>query len=113
VEFILSQDSETAADFSLEGKNQGKITITTNHGSKSRQFPAVVIPELVHEVFPERPWDAKKLRWERRLFYFAFTRAKNIVALVFDKVYRKRNGDLRETDISPCVREIHKRLKET
>jgi len=105
-------DGYTAADFSLEGKKQGKITITTNHSSKGRQFPAVVIPELVYEVFPERPWDKKKLRWERRLFYVAFTRAKNIVALVFGNVYRKRNGDLRETDISPFVREVHKRLKE-
>jgi DNA helicase-2/ATP-dependent DNA helicase PcrA len=105
-------DGYTAADFSLEGKKQGKITITTNHSSKGRQFLAVVIPELVYEVFPERPWDKKKLRWERRLFYVAFTRAKNIVALVFGNVYRKRNGDLRETDISPFVREVHKRLKE-
>ena len=102
----------TAADFSLEGKKQEKITITTNHSSKGRQFAAVVIPELVYEVFPERPWDAKKLRWERRLFYVAFTRAKDVVALVFGNVYRKRNGTLRQTDISPFVREVHKRLKE-
>jgi DNA helicase-2/ATP-dependent DNA helicase PcrA len=102
----------TAADFSLEGRRQGKITLTTNHSSKGRQFSAVVIPELVKEVFPERPWDPKKLRWERRLFYVAFTRAKDVVALIYGKVYRKRNGELRQTDISPFVREVHERLKE-
>ena len=105
-------DGYTAEDFSMEGKKQGKLTLTTNHSSKGRQFGAVVIPELVNEVFPERPWDPKKLRWERRLFYVAFTRAKSVVALVFGNVYRKKNGDLRQTDISPFVREVHKRLKE-
>jgi DNA helicase-2/ATP-dependent DNA helicase PcrA len=105
-------DGYTAEDFSMEGKKQGKITLTTNHSSKGRQFPAIVIPELVNEVFPERPWDLRKLRWERRLFYVAFTRAKAVVALVFGNVYRKRNGDLRQTDISPFAREVHKRLKE-
>jgi DNA helicase-2/ATP-dependent DNA helicase PcrA len=105
-------EAYTAGDFSLEGKKQGKITLTTNHSSKGRQFLAVVIPELINEVFPETPWDARKLRWQRRLFYVAFTRARDIVALVYGNTYRKRNGDLRRTDVSPFAREVFNRLKE-
>ena len=45
----------TVGDFSIEGRKQGKLVVTTHHSSKGRQCAAVVIPELVQEVFPAAP----------------------------------------------------------
>jgi superfamily I DNA/RNA helicase len=101
----------TLRDFSLDGKLIGKIMLTTHHSSKGRQFDAVVIPELVQEVFPAAPWVEKRLKQERRLFYVAFTRAKKIVSLVYGSQYRKRDGSMKRTDVSQFVREVHKRLQ--
>src|SRR6266852_4255776 len=61
----------TIGDFSTEGRKQGKLVVTTHHSSKGRQFEAVVIPELVQEVFPAAPWVERQLKQERRLFYVA------------------------------------------
>ncbi len=96
----------------VKRRAEGKITLTTHHSSKGRQFGAVIIPELVEQVFPSVPWVAEKLRQERRLFYVAFTRAKRTVILVYGKSYRKRNGAVAEAGVSRFVREIHLRLKE-
>jgi DNA helicase II / ATP-dependent DNA helicase PcrA len=103
----------TVRDFALEGRAEGKITLTTHHSSKGRQFGAVVIPELVEQVFPAAAWVPEKLRQERRLFYVAFTRAKRTVILVYGNSYRKRNGAVVESGVSRFVREIHLRLKES
>lgn len=106
-------DGYNVKDFALEGRASGKITLTTHHSSKGRQFGAVIIPELVEQVFPAAPWVAENLRQERRLFYVAFTRAKRTVVLVYGKSYRKRNGTVVESGVSCFVREIHMRLKES
>ena len=103
----------TVRGFGLEGRAEGKITLTTHHSSKGRQFGAVIIPELVEQVFPAAPWVPEKLKQERRLFYVAFTRAKRTVILVYGKSYRKRNGAVVESGVSRFVREIHVRLKES
>ncbi len=103
----------TVRDFSLDGRIQGKITLTTHHSSKGRQFAAVVIPELIQEVFPAAAWIDKRLKQERRLFYVAFTRAKRLVALVYGDTYRKRDGTAKQSGVSQFVKEVHKRLGES
>jgi DNA helicase-2/ATP-dependent DNA helicase PcrA len=108
-----AMDGYTVRDFASEGRAEGKITLTTHHSSKGRQFGAVIIPELVEQVFPAAPWVPEKLRQERRLFYVAFTRARRTVVLVYGKSYRKRNGAVVESGASRFVREIHERLKES
>jgi len=105
-----SLGSYTIGDFSTEGRKQGKLVVTTHHSSKGRQFEAVVIPELVQEVFPAAPWVERQLKQERRLFYVAFTRAKKVVALVHGDQYRKRNNSVKQSGVSQFVLEVHKRL---
>lgn len=100
----------TVSDFSVEGRKQGKLVVTTHHSSKGRQFAAVVIPELVQEVFPAAPWVEKNLKQERRLFYVAFTRAKKLVALVSADKYRKRNNTVKQSGASQFVQEVYQRL---
>jgi superfamily I DNA/RNA helicase len=77
---------------------------------KGRQFEAVVIPELVQEVFPAAPWVERQLKQERRLFYVAFTSAKKVVALVYGDQYRKRNNSVKQSGVSQFVLEVDKRL---
>ena len=105
-----SLGSYTIGDFSTEGRKQGKLVVTTRHSSKGRQFEAVVIPELVQEVFPAAPWVERQLKQERRLFYVAFTRAKKLVALVYGDQYRKRNNSVKQSGVSQFVIEVNKRL---
>ncbi len=105
-----SLGSYTIGDFSTEGRKQGKLVVTTHHSSKGRQFEAVVIPELVQEVFPAAPWVERQLKQERRLFYVAFTRAKKLVALVYGDQYRKRNNSVKQSGVSQFVIEVNKRL---
>jgi len=100
----------TVGDFNIEGRKQGKLVVTTHHSSKGRQFVAVVIPELVQEVFPAVPWVEKNLKQERRLFYVAFTRAKRLVALVYGAKYQKRNNTVKQSGASQFVEEVYKRL---
>jgi len=100
----------TVSDFSIEGRKQEKLVVTTHHSSKGRQFAAVVIPELVQEVFPAAPWVEKNLKQERRLFYVAFTRAKKLVALVYADKYRKRNNTVKQSGASQFVQEVYQRL---
>jgi superfamily I DNA/RNA helicase len=71
---------------------------------------AVVIPELVQEVFPAAPWIERNLKQERRLFYVAFTRAKKVVALVYSDNYRKRNDTVKQSGVSQFVQEVYKRI---
>lgn len=101
----------TVRDFALEGRSEGKLTLTTHHSSKGRQFEAVIIPELVEQVFPAAAWLPERLKQERRLFYVAFTRAKKTVVLVYGKSYRKRSGQVVESGVSMFVKEIYNRLK--
>ena len=49
----------TVGEFASEGRVQGKITFTTHHSSKESHFGAVIIRELVEEVFPAAPWVAE------------------------------------------------------
>ena len=101
----------TVVEFGVAAKRTGKVVLATDHSSKGRQFDAVVIPELVEQVFPAAPWIVERLRQERRLFYVAFTRAKKLVLLVSGESYRKANKQIVKTGESRFVAEIKQRLE--
>lgn len=73
----------------FSGKNEGtgRLTLTTFHSSKGREFDAVILFGLNADVIPN--WRDKKtpkaLKEARRLFYVAVTRPKNILHLVFQE----------------------------
>src|SRR5207248_2952154 len=110
---LTKEKSLTVGDFAKEADTEGRLTVTTHHSSKGRQFAGVIIPELIEEVFPAAPWDAKSLLRERRLFYVAFTRAKRAVVLVFGNEYIKKNKALKSSGASRFCKEIHTKLKES
>ena len=86
------------------------VNILTIHQSKGLQFPIVFIPSLIEKRFPSANM-GKPEKWylpeglidrqryegreddERRLFYVAFTRAKELVVLSFFERYNGRKAN--------------------
>jgi DNA helicase-2/ATP-dependent DNA helicase PcrA len=109
-------------DFSNEGKIKGKVTLTTLHSSKGRQFDAVIMPGLQETIFPYRRWSRRSGNYEeplpkalmddRRLFYVGFTRARKYVFLVYSDIFTNKWNY--EVDLGPSrfVFEVKQRLEE-
>lgn len=110
------------ADFSNEGKIKGKLTLTTLHSSKGRQFDAVIMPGLQETILPARRWSRrlsdyeeptpKALLEDRRLFYVGFTRARKYVFLVYSDVFTNKWGYTVDLGPSRFVFEVQRRLEE-
>jgi DNA helicase-2/ATP-dependent DNA helicase PcrA len=90
-----SQESELGelplSDYANPSRKAGRVVLTTYHGSKGREFSAVILPGLQEQLMPAGRWNRAARRWEltdvdlseqRRLFYVAFTRARTAVVLV-------------------------------
>jgi DNA helicase II / ATP-dependent DNA helicase PcrA len=114
-----------ASNFEIEEQNleEQSVVISTIHGVKGMQYPAVIIPDLVENKLPTRhqkdkfslpkellrgiqsEFDEKELhiQEERRLFYVAITRAKEKLIIT----YAKRYGDNKtDSKISKFLKEI-------
>ena len=108
-------------DFAEDGRARGKVVVTTLHGSKGRQFDAVVIPGLVEGLMPRHTWNRLRRGWDepspvvlredRRLFYVGFTRARHTVHLVYSNGYVNKKGFQTNLGVSRFAREISDRLK--
>ncbi|MGQ9374313.1 ATP-dependent helicase [Acinetobacter tandoii] len=89
-ELIQHTSPDIEKDMSLDlfsGKTEGsgRLTLTTFHSSKGREFEAVIIYGVNNNVIPN--WRDKKtpqtLKEARRLFYVAVTRPKSILHMVY------------------------------
>ena len=89
-ELIQHTSPDIEKDMSLDlfsGKTEGsgRLTLTTFHSSKGREFDAVIIYGVNNNVIPS--WRDKKtpqtLKEARRLFYVAVTRPKSILHMVY------------------------------
>lgn len=73
--------------FSGKTEGTGRLTLTTFHSSKGREFDAVILFGVNNDVIPN--WrdrrTPKASKEARRLFYVAVTRPKTILHLVFQK----------------------------
>lgn len=113
-------------DFAEDGRILGKIVLTTLHSAKGRQFDEVVLPGLVEGVMPPWPWSRARKQAEeptgeplcdaRRKFYVGFTRARNVVHLIYSKGYvhrtSKGRSHPRSYGVSRFAKEIAGRLKQ-
>jgi DNA helicase-2/ATP-dependent DNA helicase PcrA len=115
-------EAYTVGDFANEGRIAGKITVTTLHSSKGRQFDAVIMPGLQESVIPRMDWNrsqrkyvdpaVSRMREDRRLFYVGFTRARKSVFLVFSPSFVNDYGYQVNLGESRFVTEIRRRLGE-
>ena len=60
-------------------REESNIMVMTVHGAKGLEFDHVIIPSLIEGYFPSKRSDVQE---ERRLFYVAITRAKELVYLL-------------------------------
>jgi superfamily I DNA/RNA helicase len=69
----------------------GKITLTTYHSAKGREWDTVILPGLIDGILPKRKrasWQRAfgaptQLGQDRRAFYVGVTRAKDTVVLIY------------------------------
>ena len=85
------------------------VRLMTIHASKGLEFPVVFIVGMDEDVFPSRLSDSTAaLEEERRLFYVAITRAKQLCYLTGAE-NRFKNGSYSTYDSSPFIRDIDPR----
>jgi len=58
--------------------NKNSVTLMTAHASKGLEFPVVFVTGVAEGLFPLPSYSSKEMEEERRLFYVALTRAKDI-----------------------------------
>lgn len=88
--FALDPPSKRIADQSHplidEGEEEGKVTISTVHSAKGLEWHTVFIPHALEGMFPSnRATNIEEMEEERRLFYVAFSRAKEELYITFPR----------------------------
>lgn len=88
-----------------------KVSLMTVHGAKGLEFPVVFVVGCEEGIFPlfSEGVDTKDLEEERRLFFVAMTRAKELLYLT-GSTRRSFPGTLRSLGPSRFLREIPKEL---
>ncbi|MBU1168696.1 MAG: UvrD-helicase domain-containing protein [Proteobacteria bacterium] len=99
------------SDQDLYDWNAEKVSIMTMHASKGLEFKVVFIAGCENGLIPFKtmgrtPTDPEE---ERRLFYVAMTRARDLLYLSFSK-NRTHFGKPQNTELSPFVRDMDRRL---
>lgn len=75
--------------------SRGRVSISTIHGSKGLEWPAVFVPGLIENMLPARfaisSQNEESIDEERRCFYVSTTRAKVLLYLSSYKYYSQYN----------------------
>ncbi|NDV67862.1 ATP-dependent helicase [Dysgonomonas sp. 25] len=100
VSLLTDQDTDKEA-------SEEKVTMMTVHASKGLEFKYVFVVGLEEDLFPSAMAknEMRGLEEERRLFYVAMTRAKEICTLTFAKS-RFRNGQVNPCNPSRFLKDI-------
>lgn len=90
-----------------ENKDADSITLMSVHSAKGLEFRSVFVTGLEEKLFPSfmSLEEAHGVEEERRLFYVAITRAKELLTLTY-AINRYKNGQLRIADPSRFLEEI-------
>jgi DNA helicase-2/ATP-dependent DNA helicase PcrA len=83
------------------------VALMTLHAAKGLEFPVVFIPGVDQDLLPltRKGQGAEALEEERRLFYVAMTRARDLLILTTAR-RRFLFGEVREAQASPFIRDI-------
>ncbi|MGV9368231.1 3'-5' exonuclease [Amycolatopsis sp. NPDC003731] len=98
----------------------GKVTLTTYHSAKGREWDAVILPGLVEGIMPGRRWSTRlrahpepnpdRLAQDRRSFYVGLTRAKRALVLVYGSFWETDWGSKNEYGVSRFARDVLRHL---
>lgn len=116
---IAAEPEVTLREFVAGIKTRDRVVVTTYHGSKGRQFDAVVLMGLQDQLMPRHRWNKTRKVWElsaerlleqRRMFYVAVTRARRQVVLVSSPTWTNDWGYVQSEGPSRFIGEIEHRL---
>lgn len=118
---VLSSAGEepTIGEFALRARAQDRLVLTTYHGSKGREFDAVILPGLQDTLLPRANWDRSQRRYtwretsvaeDRRLFYVGLTRARRAAFLIWSPTWVNDYGYQQSDGRSRFVAEVEARL---
>ncbi|HEV7806503.1 MAG TPA: ATP-dependent helicase [Solirubrobacteraceae bacterium] len=116
---IAAESAVALREFVDGVKARDRVVVTTYHGSKGRQFDAVVLMGLQDQLMPGHKWNptnrawelrASRLREQRRWFYVAVTRARRQVVLVSSPTWTNAWGYVQREGPSRFIGEIEDRL---
>ncbi|HEY9054549.1 MAG TPA: ATP-dependent helicase, partial [Rectinemataceae bacterium] len=105
----IELDRSFQADDSAAGKDA--VNLITMHNTKGLEFPLVIITGLEQGLFPRDDEEGEELEEQRRLFYVAATRAKDLLYLSACR-WRRVRGRIFETSPSAFLAELDPALYE-
>ena len=89
------------------GRGEDRVVLTTVHQAKGMEWPVVILPWLSEGMFPSsKSIDAGGGDEERRLFYVAVTRAKDILYMIAPRQRNTPDGGIFPVEPSRFVAEI-------
>lgn len=95
-------------------EEENRVKIMTMHSSKGLEFKVVFLNSMMEGIIPH--WrafsDVRQLEEERRLFYVAMTRAKNLLVITYPLQIIK-NGQIVSTRTSRFIEEIPEKYVQT
>jgi len=101
----------TNLDLKKNSPASDSITLSTVHQAKGMEWPVVVIPWLSEGMFPSpKAIEEGRDDEERRLFYVAVTRAKDVLAMISPEMRHTPDGGEFPVKKSIFVREIPSEL---
>jgi DNA helicase II / ATP-dependent DNA helicase PcrA len=81
--FSLSDDNDKIDE---DENNGNSVTLLTVHAAKGLEFPYIFVVGMEQGIFPHsRALEERDIDEERRLFYVAITRAKELLTLTYSK----------------------------
>lgn len=88
----LSEVLQEVSLISQEEESSSAVSIMTIHASKGLEFSVVFLPRLEEGILPHEKStkDIQELEEERRLFYVAITRAKDMLYMTYTKERGKK-----------------------
>lgn len=88
----LSEVLQEVSLISQEEESSSAVSIMTIHASKGLEFSVVFLPRLEEGILPHEKStkDIQELEEERRLFYVAITRAKDLLYMTYTKEKAKK-----------------------
>ncbi|WP_229076827.1 UvrD-helicase domain-containing protein [Actinoplanes sp. DH11] len=99
----------------------GKITLTTYHSAKGREWDYVILPGLVDGILPSRRWSRQRREWlpaapteydqSRSLFYVGLTRARRAVILIEGSWWHGSTGIPNHSVPSPFVSAVRQHTR--
>jgi len=115
------QHALTVADVAAGALRVGKITLTTYHSAKGREWDVVILPGLIDGIMPGRRWSgqrkqymepaADRLEQDRRAFYVGLTRARNAVVLIHGTYWETSWGSRNSLGTSRFVVDVLNHLR--